>query len=159
MLTGNQIGNILDGGKGKDVLNGGGGVDTLIGGEGDDWLDGGVQRDRLTGGAGADCFYFASAAEAGDTITDFKPGEDRIVINAAGFGIGENQECSFQSAAQIYLYAGNALYAPSTCPTLLYNTTTGRLLLDADGSGAQKALYVATLTNAPQITADDFLIV
>ena len=159
VLTGNQTGNIIDGGKGKDVLNGGGGVDTLIGGEGNDWLDGGVQKDMLTGGAGADCFYFASAAEAGDTIADFRPGEDRIVINAEGFGIAENQQCSFQSAAQIFLYAGNAAYAPSTCPTLLYNTTTGRLLLDADGSGAQKALYVATLTNAPQITADDFLIV
>ena len=149
----------MDGGKGNDVLNGGGGADTLIGGDGDDWLDGGTSKDALTGGAGADRFYFASAAEAGDTIMDFKPGEDHIVINAAGFGIAPDQECSFQSAAQIYLYAGNAAYAPSTCPTLLYNSTTGRLLLDADGSGVQKAQLIAVLTNAPQITADDFLIV
>ena len=159
VLTGNQSANVLDGGKGIDTLNGGGGIDTLNGGDGNDWLDGGASKDTLTGGAGADSFYFASAAEAGDTIADFKPGEDHIVINAAGFGIAENQECSFQSAAQIYLYAGNAAYAPSTCPTLLYNSTTGRLLLDADGSGVQKAQFVAVLTNAPQITADDFLFV
>jgi hypothetical protein len=32
-------------------------------------------------------------------------------------------------------------------------------LLDADGSGVQKTQLIAVLTNAPQITADDFLIV
>ena len=159
VLTGNQSVNVMDGGKGNDVLSGGGGADALTGGEGHDWLDGGTQKDILTGGAGADSFYFASVAEAGDTITDFKPGEDHIVINAAGFGIGEDQSFDFQSAAQIYLYAGNAAYAPSTCPTLLYNTTTGSLLFDADGKGVQKAQHVATLTNAPKITADDLLIV
>jgi Ca2+-binding RTX toxin-like protein len=159
VLTGNQSANVLDGGKGDDTLNGAAGIDKLNGGDGNDWLDGGAGQDTLTGGGGADRFYFASAAEAGDTITDFKPGEDHIVINAAGFGISPDQECSFQSAAQIYLYAGNAAYAPTTCPTLLYNSTTGRLLLDADGSGEQKAQLVAVLTNAPQITADDFLIV
>jgi Ca2+-binding RTX toxin-like protein len=116
-------------------------------------------KDTLSGGAGGDSFYFASIAEAGDTILDFKPGEDHIVLSAAGFGIAPDQHLDFQSAAQIYLYAGNAAYAPTTCPTLLYNTTTGRLLFDADGSGAEKAQLVGTLTNAPHITADDFLIV
>jgi serralysin len=134
-------------------------VDTLIGGDGNDWLNGGALKDIVKGGAGADSFYFASIAEAGDTIEDFKPGQDHIVISAAGFGLASDQECSFQSAAQVYLYAGNAAYAPTGDPTLLYNSTTGRLLFDADGNGAQKAQLIATLTNAPQITHDDFLIV
>lgn len=159
VLNGNQSNNILDGGKGNDTLNGGGGSDTLIGGEGNDWLNGGAGKDLLNGGAGADSFYFASAAEAGDTIADFKPGEDHIVLSAAGFGIGETQHFSFQSAAHISLYAGNALYTPTDGPTLLYDSTTGRLLFDPDGHGAQKAQLIATLTNAPQITHDDFLIV
>ena len=125
MLTGNQSANVLDGGKGNDTLDGAAGIDTLNGGEGNDWLDGGIRKDALIGGAGADCFYFASAAEAGDTIFDFKPGEDHIVINAAGFGIAENQEFSFQSAAQIYLYAGNAAYAPR--PPVRPCSTTRRM--------------------------------
>jgi Ca2+-binding RTX toxin-like protein len=159
VLNGNISANVLDGGRGDDVMNGGAGADTLTGGDGNDWLNGGVGKDALKGGAGADSFYFASAAEAGDTIADFKPGEDHIVLSASGFGIADPHDVGFQSAAQIYLYQGNALYTPSNSPTLLYNSTTGRLLLDADGQGVQKAQLIATLTNAPHITLDDFLIV
>lgn len=160
ILSGNQSVNVLDGGKGDDVINGGGGADTLIGGEGQDWLNGGAGKDILKGGAGADSFYFATVAEAGDTVSDFKHGEDHIVLSASGFGIGSNHEFSFYAASQVYLYNGNALYAPSNAPTLIYNSDTGKLLFDGDGSGtAQKALFVATLTNAAQITFDDFLIV
>jgi Ca2+-binding RTX toxin-like protein len=159
ILNGNLSANVLAGGGGNDVMNGGAGTDTLTGGEGDDLLNGGAGKDTLTGGAGADSFYFASAAEAGDTIADFKPGEDHIVLSASGFGIADPHDVGFQSAAQIYLYQGNALYTPSNSPTLLYNSTTGRLIFDADGTGMQKAQLIATLTNAPHITLDDFLIV
>jgi Ca2+-binding RTX toxin-like protein len=113
----------------------------------------------LTGGAGADSFHFASAEEAGDTITDFTSGQDKIVMSASGFGIEAGQAVSFEAAAHIYLYGGNALYASSSDPTLLYNYTTGRLLWDADGHGEQKAQLLAVLTDAPEITFDDFLIV
>lgn len=159
VLTGNQLANVLDGGKGHDELSGGAGADKLIGGAGDDWLNGGAGKDVLSGGTGADKFYFASVAEAGDTILDFKHGEDHIVLNASAFGINGISDCDFKSATQIYLYAGNAAYAPTTCPTLLYNSTTGQLSFDPDGHGAQKVQFLAVLTEAPQITADDFLIV
>jgi Ca2+-binding RTX toxin-like protein len=159
VLSGNQSNNVLDGGAGNDQLYGGGRTDTLIGGAGNDWLDGGAWKDVLTGGDGADGFSFASAEEAGDTITDFTSGQDKIVMSASGFGIEEGQTVNFDSAAHIYLYAGNALYASSSDPTLLYDYTTGRLLWDADGHGEQKAQLLAVLTDAPEITFDDFLIV
>ena len=39
---------------------------------------------------------------------------------------------------------------------ILYNTTTGALLYDADGSGARVAVRFATLTNKPEIKENDF---
>jgi len=158
-LTGDQRNNTLDGGAGDDRLAGGSGTDTLIGGDGNDWLDGGAWKDVLTGGAGNDRFYFANPADAGDTITDFQAGHDKIVLSAEGFGIAPNQHVAFESTDQLRLYAGNAAYTDSSGPTLLYDTTTGRLLFDHDGHGAEKAQLVAVLTNTPKITFDDFLIV
>ena len=158
-LTGDTRSNTLDGGTGDDRLAGGSGSDTLVGGGGDDWLDGGAWKDVLTGGDGNDRFYFASAAEAGDTITDFQAGHDKLVLSAEGFGIAPDQHVAFESTDQLRLFAGNAAYTDSTGPTLLYDTSTGRLLFDHDGHGAEKAQLVAVLTNTPKITFDDFLIV
>lgn len=42
---------------------------------------------------------------------------------------------------------------------ILYNTTTGALLYDADGSGSGVATQFATLTTQPTITANDFAVV
>jgi Ca2+-binding RTX toxin-like protein len=158
-LIGDQRNNVLDGGASDDRVSGGGGADTLIGGAGNDWLDGGALKDLLTGGAGADRFYFANAAEAGDTISDFQIGQDKIVLSAAGFGIAPNQHVTFESTDNLRLLAGSAAYTASNGPTLLYDSSTGRLLFDHDGNGQEKAQLVAVLTNAPKITFDDFLII
>ncbi|WP_088348771.1 calcium-binding protein [Rhodomicrobium sp. R_RK_3] len=158
-LTGNDGENRLEGGLGNDRLSGGIKMDTLVGGAGDDWLDGGAWKDALTGGAGKDGFYFASPAEAGDTITDFTPGQDKILLSASGFGLAPGQAVHFESAFHVPLYANNAAYTTTTGPSLLYDTSNGRLLWDADGRGDQKVQLVAVLTDAPQMTHDDFLIV
>lgn len=70
----------LDGGAGDDRLDGGAGDDILIGGAGSDTLVGGAGDDRLTGLAGADTFVFG-ARSGSDTITDFRPGDDRIDLS------------------------------------------------------------------------------
>jgi len=72
----------LEGRAGADRLRGGNGSDILLGGDGNDTLVCGG-GDSLTGGAGADRFRFDAASGAGgtpDLITDFTPGEDRIVL-------------------------------------------------------------------------------
>ena len=76
--TGGLLNDVINGGGGSDHLYGGAGVDRLNGGTGRDTLDGGLGNDFLTGGAGADDFIFGLLSGT-DHITDFNPGEDRIV--------------------------------------------------------------------------------
>ena len=147
-LRGNQVRNTLEGGAGHNRLFGLAGADTIRGGEGDDFIDGGAGKDTLTGGAGADTFYFASLAEAGDTITDFTA-DDVIALSGAGFGVANLEDIEFVT--------GGA--ATGQAPALLYNATTGWLNWDADGAGSGKPVALAVLHHAPELTLNDFLIV
>lgn len=94
-LIGGRGNDSLDADVGKDILEGSDGNDTLIAKDGNDSLNGGGGDDRLivaegnntlTGGSGRDIFQF-NIAEDDSTktisqITDFKPGEDKIIINS-----------------------------------------------------------------------------
>ncbi|UCV09777.1 ExeM/NucH family extracellular endonuclease [Dechloromonas denitrificans] len=73
-------------------ISGTAGRDSLVGSAGDDVISGGIGADTLTGGAGADQFVFASLRDGTDTITDFQPGIDRIVLTQVlqSAGIGSN---------------------------------------------------------------------
>ena len=66
-LTGNALGNRLNGNGGNDTLTGAGGNDTLNGGEGDDLILADAGDDRIDGGNGADLLSFA-AATTGVTV-------------------------------------------------------------------------------------------
>jgi VCBS repeat-containing protein len=82
-LAGGDGRDSLAGAQGQDTLLGGAGTDTLQGDEGDDRLDGGAGSDRLTGGVGDDSFVFGGAAPRPgevDVVTDFRKGEDHIVL-------------------------------------------------------------------------------
>ena len=64
------------------------GRDVLLGTAGDDVITGGEGGDTLTGGAGRDVFLYQSTRDAGDTITDFSPGQDRIDLHGLLASIG-----------------------------------------------------------------------
>ena len=139
-LQGNAAANILNGGAGNDVLNGGAGNDTLI------------------GGAGKDTFLFANALNAStnkDTIKDFSAVDDTLRLDRTIFAkltsLGTLNSALFRASA-----TGKAL---DSNDYLLYNTTTGALLYDQDGSGAGVATQFATLSTKPAITAADFVVV
>lgn len=137
---------VLRGNAGNDNLNGGAGADTIAGGAGFDLIRGGTGADVLSGGAGADSFIFASAAEGGDRISDFKGAEgDRLVFTSSGFGNAMGIKIG---AATDTAHAG-----------LFFNTTSGQLIYDADGSGSAAAKVIATLTGVTALAFDDYLFV
>lgn len=83
-VTGGAFNDLMLGGGGNDVIAGGAGRDDLWGYEGDDRLNGGSGGDWLTGGTGRDTFEYsyASDAAAGEIITDFVSGVDRIEVDS-----------------------------------------------------------------------------
>jgi predicted extracellular nuclease len=70
------------------TIGGTAGRDTLLGSAGDDRISGGIGADTLTGGAGRDTFVYDSLRDAGDRITDFLPGTDRLDLTQLLASIG-----------------------------------------------------------------------
>ena len=81
LLWGEEGKDTLTGGLGTDSLYGGAENDTLNGGAGSDYLDGGDGSDKLTGGADLDIFDISVTDSGKDTITDFKFGEDILLLS------------------------------------------------------------------------------
>ncbi|MCY1125299.1 M10 family metallopeptidase [Frigidibacter sp. RF13] len=156
---------LVSGMNGNDTIQGGRGSDTLSGGIGNDTLRGGLDADTLTGGSGFDAFVFKDALDVDDIdlITDFNVGEDvihlgHLVMSAVqavsgplGGGLG-----LLDSA---YFHASSTGQATTATEVILYNTTTGALTYDADGSGGNMGIQFATLTAGLSLTASDFIVV
>ncbi len=135
------------------VLEGGGGVDTLTGGSANDDLLGEVGNDLLTGGGGADRFIFTAINHRFDTITDFAPNQDSIVVSAAAFGGGLTPGVLSANQFVLGTSAGDA------DDRFIYNTNNGNLLYDADGNGSGNSLLLATLQGTPTIDNEDISII
>ncbi len=150
--TGNDIINALTGNRGNNVLDGKSSNDRLIGNDGDDVLIGGVGIDTVTGGNGNDRFVFNAVNEGGDRITDFVTGNDKIQISAGGFGAG----LSVGILAESQFAIGTMT---TTDQRFLYDTATGSLFFDSNGSAADGRTRIATLTAQPSISANDIVIV
>jgi len=141
VLYGNLGDDALYGNMGADTLFGGQGNDALYGGQGDDALAGNLGADTLYGGLGADRFRIGvqGGAPGGgvDVIADFTAGEDRIVVDGPNFG----------AIPAGTLAAGNfALDRPGDADDwFVFDTATGVLSFDADGSGAGVAVALAVL--------------
>jgi Ca2+-binding RTX toxin-like protein len=135
-LTGNEFANTLLGNAAANVLDGKGGSDTL------------------RGYAGNDTFAFTTALGAAnvDTIVDFNATDDRMVLDDAvftGLGLGA-------LAAGAFVIGSAAADADDR---IIYDNTTGALYFDADGLGGAAAVQFASLTGAPVIAANDFLVI
>lgn len=161
-LAGNDI---LDGASGNDTLEGGAGNDTLGGGGGADVIAGGAGNDSLGGGSGADVFLFDTALSASgnvDGISDFLPGTDRIHLDNDVFTALSGSTPLALSATRFAAGAG-LTSARDADDRIIYNTTTGALYYDADGTGsAASPIRFATLSGTdgpPTLGAGDFFIV
>lgn len=148
-IWGNVGNDTILAGSGDDVLNGGPGADAITAGSGNDVLIGGAGADVLTGGVGFDNFVFLKPTDGGDTITDFTPLEDDIYINAVAFDLTPGDAASFVGSG-----------APTAAAaSFLYNTASGNLFWDADGSGGQSPTLIAVLTGAPALHVTDIVLV
>jgi Ca2+-binding RTX toxin-like protein len=159
IITGNTAANTLNGGLGNDTLDGGAGNDTLIGDDGADVLIGGLGNDSLTGGDGADSFKFNTALGKTniDAVTDFTHGTDQLQLDDAIFKkfIGS----SGQVGAGNFVSGSTGVKALDSNDHLIFNTTTGALFYDADGSGKGAAIQFVTLVGVSDLAASDFWIV
>ncbi|NOT14399.1 MAG: calcium-binding protein [Methylotenera sp.] len=133
------------------------GNDNLTGGTGADKLIGGTGSDTLTGGADADVFIFNTALNATtnlDVVTDFTAGSDHIYLENAIFG--KLLYTGILKAANFY----DASIGPTDANDFIgYDSTTGALYYDANGSGAGGAVQFATLSTHPTLTVADIVII
>jgi Ca2+-binding RTX toxin-like protein len=143
--TGNALANLITANAGSNILNGGAGNDTLV------------------GGAGQDQFVFSTALSGSgnvDTVRDFQVGVDKLVLSRAVF-TGFDAASVGQAPA-----AGNFLKGPAALDAsdyLIYNSSTGVLSYDADGSGTASvavAFAKIELSGVPptNLSAADFIV-
>ena len=154
-LTGNEFGQSLYGNEGMNALSGGSGNDSLHGLGGTDTLYGGVGLDNLRGGAGEDGFVFDAALVAGnvDRIIDFSVADDTILLENAIF-----MELSAGALPAGAFHIGSA--AADADDRIIYDSASGALYYDADGSDASSAqILFARLDSGPALTGADFLVI
>ncbi len=135
-LSGNSKNNVLIGDGGNNTLNGGGGNDTL------------------SGLGGSDFFVFSTALGSAniDRVTDFQSGIDRIHLDDAVFsGLATGN-----LAAGAFVTGTRALDAGDR---IIYDSTTGALLFDSDGTGSSGAVRFATLSAGLTLSNADFFVI
>ncbi|MBD2528921.1 calcium-binding protein [Nostoc flagelliforme FACHB-838] len=148
--------NLLSGGDGNDTLtaSGASGKKTLIGNDGNDYLTGGKGNDSLYGGNGIDTFAFNSFNEGIDTIYDFNATNELIQVSAAGFGGG----LSTPSLNASQFTIGTS--ATTDTQRFIYNSTTGGLFFDQDGSASGfTQVQFAQLSGGLPISENNFVII
>ena len=152
-LKGSKLADTIDGLGGGDKINGREGNDTLLGGTGNDKLYGGAGKDILTGGGGKDHFIFDTRLAAGniDKVTDFSVTDDLLLLDHAIFS--KLPAGSLKASAFII-----GTKAADASDRITYNSKTGDLFYDADGTGKGAAIQIAQLNPGLKLTADDFLI-
>lgn len=147
--------NTVHGNDSFNHIEGKGGDDTLYGEGGNDDIRGGTGNDTLEGGDGSDVFVFDAALSATanlDEITDFEDGTDKLWLSKSVFG---KLAKGALSDNYFYEYAGTPS-AQDANDYLIFDTDTGTLYYDADGSGSGEAIAFVVLDG---ITASDILII
>jgi serralysin len=152
--TGNGLANTLTGNSGNNTLAGRAGNDTIMGGAGNDKLYGELGNDVLTGGTGNDRFVFDDAVSSSnvDTITDFSVADDTIVFDGAIFAAlsaGALSDDDFAFSTDLDVASAH----------IVYNSSTGALFYDKDGTGSAADMKFVQLTTGLLLTAADFLVV
>lgn len=152
----------LVGGAGNDILVGDGSTNYLFGAKGNDriyglggndYIYGQGGNDYLSGGAGTDRFVFATALNATtnvDHITDFAHSTDDILLAHSIFAaIGTALDAS-------ELHFGTS--AADANDHIIYDSASGNVFYDANGSGTGGQTLFATLNAGTVLSASDFIV-
>jgi Ca2+-binding RTX toxin-like protein len=128
-------------------------VNVIVGSSGNNYIDGKAAADTLTGGLGADQFLFTTALGADniDTVTDFDPAADFIRLENAIF---TTLPVGFLAVAAFHTGAA----AADAADRIIYNSATGALLYDSDGTGGAAAIQFATLSTGLAMTNADVFV-
>ena len=155
------LGSQIWGQGGVDTITGGAAGDTIYGGAGADVITGGDGQDRMYGGAGADDFKFVNQSEYGanqaaskhDWVYGFTTTSDELKFSGANFtGVANADTITKTTAADgdatLVVRAGITDSGHAN-QRFLYNSTTGELFFDADGSTADglSPILIALLLN------------
>ena len=144
-IVGNSGDNEIRGMQGADVLQGRDGNDSLYGG-----VDSGM--DVLIGGEGQDGFYFEQYATIPyrDIINDFTAADDTIYLDRSDFTempLGELPESAFVRGS----------VPQDADDRILYDSDTGQIRYDPDGTGEQEAAFFAVVAPGTVLNANDFV--
>jgi Ca2+-binding RTX toxin-like protein len=126
---------------------------SIVGNSGSNGIAGLAGNDTLRGNLGNDSFVFNTAPGAAnvDTIEDFSVADDNIWLENAiftGLVAGTLAASAFQTGTA----AADAL------DRVIYNSGTGALLFDSDGTGANTAVQFATVSAGLAMTNADFFV-
>ena len=135
-LIGNELDNTIVGNAGANIINGGDGDDILA------------------GLGGADQFQFTTALgpDNVDVIADFVSGSDKIVLENAIF----DQLVTGALPGGLF-HVGAAASADDQ--RIIYDSATGNLYYDVDGTGPTAQVLFATLLGHPTLLATDFTVI
>ncbi len=142
------------------------GIDHITGSEFSDRLTGNDQAnilfgtsgaDVLTGGEGADRFLYENLDSQTDTITDLSI-DDRLVFSSAGFNASFGTETDF-TAIEPTLVSSTDSQSLGTGATFLYQSDTGLLSFDPDGTGSSIATGIVVLDNMPTLSSEQLTII
>ncbi len=163
-----RVGSLIDNGivtdhavlgtEDANALTGSAQADVLVGGGGNDNLTGGLGNDTLVGGSGQDSFRFDTLLDAlgnRDTVSDFNVADDTLELDHAVFATlppGILAAASFRAGPGI-------TSAADADDWLIYDSSSGALYYDADGSGGGTAVQFATLASELALSNVDFLVV
>jgi len=144
--------------RSSDINGRGNSLDNiLVGNAGDNVLNGRRGSDVLTGGLGDDTFVFRDALRASniDTITDFSVGADTIQLSRTVFGA-----LAGTGVLSLAQFAANASgTAQDADDRIIYETDTGKLFYDSNGSAAGGSVQFAQLGAGLALTNADFTVV
>ena len=113
-------------------------------------------NDQMFGGAGADTFYFNSRSVGVDTLWNYSEAQgDSIVIQGSGFAAPSG----FHFTDGVGFVQGPNASAVAQTATFAYDTSTGYLWYDPDGTGAASSrALLAFLPGVPSLHAADITV-